>query len=244
MKNENNTLFKKQVKKIFQNDLVMYDFYKEKYEHSLKIIEYIKNQKAPFHLEKDYLTLFALYDYFQKEYVLKRCFIYDDVICKISGKIPWKTINIVSKTSNFPHLIGAQVVENDTNIKITHQNKVKMFLDGVLYHWILLYSNKYYILDFSKVEVFSWITQTLSNPTYILTKSAVRPQGTKICGDLFFCKKIFNSDKYCFHLVVLKHQDENNFAFVSQFAIEKNRFYRIKKMFDLSQAIYKYKKPR
>jgi len=224
------------------HDQMLVDFHKENYNNSLNIIDYIKEQKAPSCINIGSVTLFALYDYFQREYVLKPLKVYEDIILKISHLIPWESITIVSKMSNFPHLIGVKP-KNDNTI-LTHSNKVKLFLDGVMYRWILFDYNQYFCLDFEKIEVFSWIKQTLSNPTYILTKSAIRPNGTKICADLFFMKRILNSDKYCFHIVALKNEDANNFAFVSQFAIEKDRLYRVNTMFDVSQAIYSYKKPR
>ena len=162
---------------------------------------------------------------------------------KISYQIPWKTINIVSKANNFPHLIGVSVYKNDVS-HIPLKDKIKIFLDGVLYQWILMNSNENFALDFQKIEVFPWLSQTLSNPTYILPKSAVKIENTKISADLFFIKQIYNSNKYSFHLVALKNENGDNFTFVSQFAIEKSRYYRLYKMFDLAKALYVYEKPR
>lgn len=230
------------VQKLNSHDLSLRSINKERFEYALHILNYIANQKIPNKLDKKLITLFALYDYFQQQYVLKPNTLYPDVMEKILHHVPWKTINIVSKTSNFPHLIGISTYTNDT-ILIPRKEKIKTFLNGVLYQWILIEANENFDIDFSKIEVFPWIKQTLSNPTYILPRAAIREDATKISADLFFIKNIFCSDKYCFHLVALKNESNNNFTIVSQFAIEKTRFYRLKKMFDLSKAIYTYKNP-
>ena len=57
-------------------------------------------------------------------------------------------------------------------------------------------------------------------------------------------RKIFYSDKYAFHIVGLKNEKNNDFAFKSQFAISKKRYYRIKKMFNLEKAVYDFFKER
>ena len=230
------------VQKINSHDLSLRSINKERFENTLHILHYISNQKIPYKLNKNLITLFALYDYFQQQYVLKPYTLYPDVMEKILHYVPWKTINIVSKTSNFPHLIGISTYKNDT-ILIPHNEKIKTFLNGVLYQWILIEENENFDIDFSKIEVFPWIKQTLSNPTYILPRAAIQKDSTKISADLFFIKKTLDSDKYSFHLVALKNESNNNFTIVSQFAIEKTRFYRLKKMFDLSKAIYVYKNP-
>lgn len=230
------------VQKLNSHDLSARSINKERFEHTMHILNYIANQKIPNKLNKNLITLFALYDYFQQQYVLKPYTLYPDVMEKILHYVPWKAINIVSKTSNFPHLIGISTYKNDTTI-MPHKEKIKTFLNGVLYQWILIEENENFDIDFSKIEVFPWIRQTLSNPTYILPRTAIQKDSTKISADLFFIKNILDSDKYSFHLVALKNESNNNFTIVSQFAIEKTRFYRLKKMFDLSKAIYVYKNP-
>lgn len=238
-----NKLLKDQLEKFNIHDLSFQSFNKEKYANILQIIHYIHNQKIPNTLDKELITLLSLYDYFQKHYVLKKYTLYRDIMEKISYQIPWKTINIVSKANNFPHLIGVSIYKNDVS-HIPLKDKIKIFLDGVLYQWILMNSNENFALDFQKIEVFPWLSQTLSNPTYILPKSAVKIENTKISADLFFIKQIYNSNKYSFHLVALKNENRDNFTFVSQFAIEKSRYYRLYKMFDLAKALYVYEKPR
>jgi len=111
-----------------------------------------------------------------------------------------------------------------------------------LYQWILINSHKDFEIDFEKLEVFSWISQTLLNPTYILPSSAIRTSSTKFNADLIFIRKIIYSDKYAFHIIGLKDENSSNFAFKSQFAITKKRYYRIKKMFNLEKAIYNFYK--
>jgi hypothetical protein len=103
------------------------------------------------------------------------------------------------------------------------------------------------MLDEEKLEVIPWMHQTLLNPTYILPSSAIKKDGTKFDADLIFIRKILYSQKYAFHLIGLKNEKGSNFAFKSQFAISKDRYYRLKKMFDINNAIfdfYKEKMPR
>nr|MBL0722072.1 hypothetical protein [Sulfurovaceae bacterium] len=158
-------------------------------------------------------------------------------------KIGLDTILISSKINNFPHLIGVSGVRNETG-ELIAKTKPKEFLDGVLYQWILLDAHTNYMIDYEKLEVFSWISQTLSNPTYILPNSAIVKRNTKFDADLIFIRKILYSDKYAFHIIGLKDEDGTNYAFKSQFAITKNRHYRLIKMFDLKKAIYDfYKEP-
>jgi hypothetical protein len=86
------------------------------------------------------------------------------------------------------------------------------------------------------------MTQTLSNPTYILTKDAINNDKTKYNADLIFIRRVLHSDKYAFHIVGLKNESYNNFTFVSQFAIKTNRYNRINIMFNLKKAIYNFYK--
>jgi len=84
--------------------------------------------------------------------------------------------------------------------------------------------------------------QTLSSPTYILLSNAINSTETNFNADIIFIRRILHSDKYAFHLVGLKNENNDNFAFKSQFAISRNRQYRIKKMFDLEKAVYNFYK--
>ncbi len=226
-----------------QVDKLLLDINKKKYENSKEIIEFIKSARIPNLINKNKITLLALLNFFQKRFTLKPFYIDIDEKIENRNKLSHPSINIISKLNNFPHLIGISGLRDKTG-KLISKSKPREFLDGVLYQWLLINSYEDYMLDLEKLEVFSWMTQTLSNPTYILTREAIRENNTKIKADLIFIRRIFSSNKYSFHIVCLKNESQNNYAFVSQFAIVTKRFYRIEKMFDLGKAIYNFYKNR
>jgi hypothetical protein len=223
------------------NNKSLININKQIYIKDLNILRIIKLTKIPKLLDKNNLTLLALLNYFQKRFASKPFIINFHNLQKTFCNPPYNTINIISKLNNLPHLLGISG-QRDKNGKIISKVKPQEFLDGVLYQWILINAHENFNLDFEKIEVFSWITQTLSNPSYILTKDAIRRTNTKFNSDLIFIRKILCSDKYAFHIVGLKNESYNNFAFISQFAISKNRFNRINIMFDLKKAIYNFYK--
>jgi len=229
-----------QVERFAQMDKLLININKHKHKNGKDIIEYIKSKRTPNVINIKKITLLALMNYFQKKFVLFS-FIVD--LKRFSKKVRLElgssSITITSKINNFPHLIGIRSIRNDKGEIITHV-RPQDFLDGVLYQWVLINSHNDYNIDFEKLEVFSWIPQTLSNPTYILPRSAIRPDGTRFDADLIFIRQVTYSDKYAFHIIGLKDEDGNNFAFKSQFAISRGRQYRIKKMFDLEKAIYSF----
>jgi hypothetical protein len=178
--------------------------------------------------------------YFQKKYVFKNFLLYLEYET-FQRKTPWNKMNIVNKLSNFPHLLGVKG-ERDINGNVISKSKPRNFLDGVLYQWLLINDLENFIIDFEKLEVLPWIWQTLVMPTYILPKESIKKENTKFNADMIFVKRVFNSSKYSFHLVGLKHEDGNNFTITSQFPITKERFHRIKSMFDINKAYYNFYK--
>jgi len=215
---------------------------KNKYAHAKEIIKYLKSRRSPEHISTMKITLLSLLDFFQKTYVANTFKVNLSKIPEnIKVKLGWKSINIVSKINNFPHLIGISALRDDVG-NIISRTKPREFLDGVLYQFVLLHAHEDYELDSEKLEVFPWMHQTLSNPTYILDSSSINPEGTKFNADLIFIRRIFNSDKYVFHIVGLKNESGTNFTFKSQFAITRDRQYRLKKMFDLDKAIFDFYK--
>mgnify|MGYP000748202639 CR=1 FL=1 len=229
--------YEQQVLIFEQVDKILIEVNQQKYRNSVEIIKYIKSIKIPLLINRYNITLLSLLLYFQKIFTTKPFYIN---INNFNIKyINFEKINIRSKINNFPHLIGISGVRNELGI-ITSKEKPKKFIDGVIYQYILMESHDNYKIDFEKLEVFSWITQTLSNPTYILTKDAINTKNTKLSADFIFIRKVMHSDKYAFHVIGLKHENTNNFAFISQFAISKKRYYRINLMFDLKKAVYSF----
>jgi hypothetical protein len=232
-----------QTKMFNQMDNLFADINKKKYLNAKDIVNNIRYTKSPYILNTDDITLLALMDFFQKKYVVNTFHV--EIGKKISQqeklKREWRSIDIISKLNNFPHLIGISGIR-DKSGEIISRAKPKEFLDGVLYQWILLTYHAGYALDKEKLEVFSWMHQTLLNPTYILLSSAIKTEKTKFRADLIFIRKILFSQKYAFHIIGLKNEKNSNFAFKSQFAVTKNRHYRIEKMFDLKKAIFDYYK--
>lgn len=229
--------------KLFNDiDELLLSINKNKYENAKEIIKYIKSIRSPQQISKLKITLLSLMNFFQKTYVTNTFKVNLSKIPEnIRVKLDWQSVNIISKINNFPHLIGISGLR-DIQGNIISRAKPREFLDGVLYQFILLHSHADYILDSEKLEVFPWMHQTLSNPTYILDSSAINPEGTKFHADLIFIRRIFNSDKYIFHIIGLKNESGTNFTFKSQFAITRDRQYRLKKMFDLDKAIFDFYK--
>lgn len=221
-------------------DTILRDINKKKSDNLQEIINNIKNSTVPQTLCKDKITLFALLNYFQKKYVFKNFKIYFKNTVLIN-KLKIDYIKIVVKLNNFPHLLGV-TTKRDTFGNIVCKKNPQKFLDGVLYQWLLLTDLEDFVIDFDKLDSFSWIWQTLIMPTYILPKEAIRKEKTKFDADLIFIKRVFKSSKYSFHLVGLRQEKENNFTIVSQFPIRKERFYKINFMFDLNKAYYKFRK--
>ena len=229
-----------QLKLTNELDNMLVNINKNKYENAKEIIKYIKSIRSPQQINKLKITLLSLMNFFQKTYVTNT---FEVNLSKIPEnvrfKLGWQSVNIVSKINNFPHLIGISGLR-DIQGNIISRAKPREFLDGVLYQFILLHSHEDYILDSEKLEVFPWMHQTLSNPTYILDSSAINPEGTRFHADLIFIRRIFNSDKYIFHIIGLKNESGTNFTFKSQFAITRKRQYRLKKMFNLDKAIFDF----
>lgn len=231
-----------QLKQINELDKLLININKNKYENSKKIVDYIKSIRSPHYISSFKITLLALMNFFQKTYVTNTFKVnLNKIPTHVREKLDWKSINIISKINNFPHLIGISGLRDDSG-KIISRILPKEFLDGVLYQWILLNNHDDFVLDSEKLEVLPWMHQTLSSPTYILLSDAINPTGTNFSADIIFVRRILNSDKYAFHLVGLKNEKDDNFAFKSQFAISKDRQYRIKKMFNLEKAVYDFYK--
>ena len=230
--------YERQIEMFNKIDRVLLSINKSKYEHSKAVIEYIQSIKIPKLIKKEKITLFALLMFFQKNFVFK------SITLNLSNFIKnskYTTINIVSKLNNLPHLIGIK------NIYDNHPDNIqkirpKIFLEGVLHHWILIDTIKENEIDFEKLEVLPWIFQTLFNPTYIVDKNGINYKNTKIKADYIFIRKT-NSAKYAFHIVAIKCEKDNTFALVSQFGIIYSRYYRIYKMFILDNALYSFKHP-
>ena len=221
-------------------DKLLVNVNKNKYENAKEAISYIKSVRSPQQINTFEITLLALMDFFQKQYVVSPFRVNLNKIPEhIRAKLDWQSINIISKINNFPHLVGISGARDDSG-EIVSKSKPKEFLDGVLYQCVLLNSHEEYILDYEKLEVLPWMHQTLSNPTYILSSSAINTEGTKFHADLIFIRSIFNSDKYNFHIVGLKNESGTNFTFKSQFAIRQDRHNKIKKMFNLEKAIFDF----
>lgn len=237
-----NKSFTKQIELYNETDEILLNSNKNKYKNAKEIISYITSIRSPQQISKSKITLLALMDFFQKKYVSRT---FKVNLRKIPNNIrevlAWSKINIISKINNFPHLIGISSSRNDSG-EIISRTQPKEFLDGIFYQWILLGYHENFILDFEKLEVLPWMHQTLSSPTYILLDNAINKNGTKFHADIIFIRRILHSDKYAYHIVGLKNENSNNFAFKSQFAISINRQYRIKKMFDLEKAVYDFYK--
>lgn len=237
-----NKSFTKQIELFNKTDEILLNNNKHKYNNAKEIISYITSIRAPQQISKFKITLLALMDFFQKKYVYRTFKVNLSKIPEhIRENLTWSEINIISKINNFPHLIGVKKSHDDLG-KIISRTDPKKFLDGIFYQWILLDSHENFIIDFEKLEVFPWVHQTLSSPTYILLNNAIHKIGTKFYADIVFIRRIFHSDKYAYHIVGLKNENNNNFAFKSQFAISIDRQYRIKKMFDLEKAVYNFYK--
>jgi len=232
--------FTKQIELFNKTDEILLNNNKNKYNNAKEIINYITSIRAPQQISKSKITLLALMDFFQKKYVSKTFKVnLKKIPNNIRESLAWSEINIISKINNFPHLIGVSSSRNNVG-EIISRKQPREFLDGIFYQWILLDYHENFILDFEKLEVFPWIHQTLSNPTYILLDNAIKKIGTKFHADIIFIRRILHSDKYAFHLVGLKNEKNNNFAFKSQFAIKIYRQYRLKKMFNLEKAVYNF----
>jgi len=229
-----------QIKLFNDTDKILLDVNKNKHQTAKEIITYIKSIRSPEQIDMLKITLFALMDFFQKTYV-NRTFkvnlskIPDHIVTKLEHL----AINIISKANNFPHLIGVSGIRNDAG-EVVSRLQPKNFLDGVMYQFLLLNYHDNFSLDLEKLDVFPWIHQTLSSPTYILSKNAINTASTKFDADIIFIRKIFNSAKYAYHIVGLKNEHADNFSFKSQFAIKIKRQYRIHKMFHLKKAVYDF----
>lgn len=223
-------------------DSLMIDTNKSKYENSQKIITYIESIRSPNYIDRSKITLLALLNFFQKQYVSQTFKAkLNRIPAEIRHALPYTKIDIISKLNNLPHLIGISGIR-DTSGNVISRAQPKEFLNGVLYQWIQLQAHETFTLDYEKLEVFPWIHQTLSTPTYIFLKEAINSSETNFDADIIFVRKILYSDKYTLHLVGLKNEHGNTFAFKSQFAISKERFYKFKKMFNIDKAIYDFYK--
>lgn len=220
-------------------DQLFIEINKQKYHLSQNMIQYISEMKVPNTVDVAKISLIGLYYYFHSTFSSKNLEVASEVFEKISGKIKYKNIVVISKLNNFPHMIGVRA-ERDFNGSVISKIKPKLFLDGVLFQWILLNSLHDISLDISKIEVISWVKGTIKNPTYILDESGIKENNTKIDANLVFIKRLARTNKYAFHLVFLKHERDNNFAIMSQFAILKERYERINKMFNLSKSLYNF----
>ena len=221
-------------------DNLLQEVNKSKYYSSMDILNYILNVKSPSVLDINKVTLLALLEFFQKKFIFKNFVLEFLDIQNFKSKIPWNYANIVVKPNNFPHLLGVKS-ERDEGGNILSTNIPRYFFDGVFHQWVLLDSRQGFDIDSEKLEVFTWIRQTLTIPTYILLSSAINNKKTKFMADLIFIRKIHNS-KYSYHIVGLKNERDNNFALVSQFPIDKYRENRIYELFNLKKAIYNFYK--
>jgi len=185
-------------------------------------------------MDINHITLFALLDYFNQSFIAKNFIINIGKYTHLSNNTK---IILHLKLNNFAHLVGIRSILTMPNNTISKKIP-KTFLDGILYQWILINNYEPYKIDIEKLEVFSWMKQTLSNPTYILTEDAIRKENTKFKADLIFIRQISNSNKYAFHIVGLKYENSNIYTIVSQFAIKLNRYKRIEVLFNLKKAFY------
>lgn len=212
---------------------------KKKYFLNNQILYTIKDSKMPKILCEEDVTLLALLNYFEKNYVY-RSFSIDAKRFNIPLPSPeLSELCIESKINNFPHLIGIRGFRDESG-KVISRVHPKTFLDGIIYQWILLSSTKGYEIDCQKIEVFPWIKQTLVNPTYIFPAQAIQKKYTHFHADFTFVKRVIHSDKYAFHLVGLKQEKNGRLHFTSQFGISKQRYHQLKKMFDIKEAIYQF----
>lgn len=209
----------------------------KKYIHSQDIIEYISDTKIPALLDINKITFLALLDYFQKKYVFSNFWLDMDLFLGTRFHIAGKNKSYISaQLTNFPHLIGIKKLR-DSDKKVIHRKKPQEFLDGVIYQWIVVDACGGYEIDMQKLEVFPWIAQTLSNPTYIFPKSAFNKNYTRIEADLCFARACLNSDNYSYHLIFLKYTGSNKFTLVSQFGLIKKEYFRLKKIFDFEKRV-------
>jgi len=231
-----------QIELFTKTDKMLLNINEKKYQNAIETIQYIKSIRSPENISIFKISLLSLMMFFNKTYVTNTFKVKLHKIPQhVREKLDLESINIISKTNNFPHLIGISGLRDNSG-NIISKARPREFLDGVLYQFILLHSHDKYKLDLEKLEVFPWMHQTLLNPTYILPSTAIITTGTKIKADLIFIRKIFDSDKYVFHIIGLKNENGTNFAFKTQFAISKDRGYRLKKMFNLEEAIFDFYK--
>lgn len=213
---------------------------KIKCENSNQIFQSIKSSKIPNEINQSKITLFSLLLYFQKKYVLKNFELYFNYD-SFQRQLKWERIRIKTKLSNFPHLIGIRG-ERNLSGQVISKSKPRKFLDGVLHQSILINAFDDFIIDFEKLEVFSWIWQTIVTPTYIINKDEINQTHTKLKADIIFIKRVYNSKKYSFHIVALKNEIDNDFSIISQFGIKKECFNRISWMFNIENASYNFYK--
>ncbi|MDM8569447.1 hypothetical protein QUF50_08080 [Thiotrichales bacterium HSG1] len=201
--------------------------------------QYIVDTKAPKILDLELLNYKALLFYFKDNFIktsltlkfmnyekdgkLEDCFI---------GFFSNGKINIRSEFNNFPHLIG---IKNELHIS----GYMDEFMDSIFYETSLLEDyekhNLNYKRDIHKIKAFSWIIETLYNPTYVFDKSAIKKkESVNFKSDLIFARMVENCT-YNWHIVGLKKLGRN-FVIQSNFPIKtKGEFYG---KFNLDKKIY------
>ena len=151
-----------------------------------------------------------------------------------------KQINIRSEFNNFPHLIG---IKNELHVS----GYIDKFMDGIFYETNLLedyekHNSEFHTRDIHKIKTFSWIIETLHNPTYVFEKSAIKKKASiKFKSDLIFARRIKNCSKYKWHIVGLKKIGKN-FVIQSNFPIKTNgefekKFYLDKKIYEEMEGL-------
>ena len=221
-------------------DNMMVAVNKSKYNNSKVILNYLDELRVPRLIDSERINLFSLFNFFQKKYV------YHDFKLdltkyseKVYGAIGYPAIDVACNPNNFPHLIGIRGERDELN-RIISREKPQEFLDGVLHQWILLNVHEGFKLDYDKLAVFHWIHSTITAPTYIFTKEAIKKENTKFNADIIMVKKIFNSPKQAFHIVGLIQEKGSRYTFNSQFAISKQDEKRFYKMFNQKKVIYDF----
>jgi len=203
--------------------------------------QYIIDTKAPKILDINLLNYKALLFYFKDNFI-KTSLTLKLVNYENNGKLEANfidffskgKINIKSQFNNFPHLIG---IKNERHIS----GYMDEFMDGIFYETNLLedyekHNSESYTRDIHKIKTFSWIIETLHNPTHVFEQNAIRKKASvKFKSDLIFARRIQNDSKYKWHIVGLK-KIGGNFVIQSNFPIKTNG--EFKKKFDLDKKIY------
>lgn len=210
---------------------------KEKKDNLVK--QYINETKAPKSLDIELLNYKALLFYFKDNFI-KKPLTLRLTDYQTNGKLQNDFANFffdgqikINKVKwvGFPHLIGIKDVNIDK------------FLDGIFYEMNLLEDYKTHKGDVHKIKTFSWVIETLRNPTYVFDIKGIKAKHFK--SDLVFIRKITgncDNPKYYWHIVGLGKEvggTENEFFIRSQFPMQSEK--ELYRKFDKNKNIYKKK---